>query len=122
MIPTCYNCGWRYLGKDAHKCPVNGPNCGSSSRGSEKASPGGASRITPLQVSRFRSISIGSGAKEKRQCALHLIHSETLAMASGASVLLALLEGLGMRVPPGAEKPELVALVLAQRAAHRLGG
>ncbi len=29
MIPTCYNCGWRYLGKDTRKCPVNCPNCGS---------------------------------------------------------------------------------------------
>ena len=32
----------------------------------------------------------------------------------GAGILRALLDGLGVRVPPGAEKPELVALVLAR--------
>ena len=34
--------------------------------------------------------------------------------AMGAGILRALLDGLGVRVPPGAEKPELVALVLAR--------
>ena len=34
--------------------------------------------------------------------------------AMGAGILRALLDGLGVRLPPGAEKPELVALVLAR--------
>ena len=42
--------------------------------------------------------------------------------AMGAGVLRALLDGLGVRVPPGAGKPDLVALVLTrgevERAAH----
>ena len=36
----------------------------------------------------------------------------------GAGILRALLDGLGVRVPPGAEKPELVALVLARGEAE----
>ena len=46
-----------------------------------------------------------------------LFPSEVPAM--GAGVLRALLEGLGLPVPPGAEKPELVALVLARGEAER---
>ena len=45
--------------------------------------------------------------------------------AMGAGVLRALLDGLGVRVPPGAEKPELVALVtdaVALVAARRAAG
>ena len=38
--------------------------------------------------------------------------------AMGAGILRALLDGLGVRVPPGAEKPELVALVLARGEAE----
>ena len=49
--------------------------------------------------------------------AASLTPSEVPAM--GAGILRALLDGLGVRVPPGAEKPELVALVLARGEAER---
>ena len=39
--------------------------------------------------------------------------------AMGAGILRALLDGLGVRVPPGAEKTDLVALVLARGEAER---
>ena len=39
--------------------------------------------------------------------------------AMGAGILRALLDGLGVRVPPGAEKPELVALVLSRVEVER---
>ena len=39
--------------------------------------------------------------------------------AMGAGILRALLDGLGARVPQGAEKPELMALVLARGEAER---
>ena len=49
--------------------------------------------------------------------AANLSPSEVPSM--GAGILRALLEGLGARVPPGAEKPELVALVLARGEVER---
>ena len=62
-------------------------------------------------------------AKSLAWLAASLTPSEVPSM--GAGILRALLDGLGVRVPPGVEKPDLVAIVtdgFAQVAASRVAG
>ena len=56
-------------------------------------------------------------AKDLASLVTFLAPSEVPAM--GAGILRALLDGMGVTVPPAAEKPELVALVLARGEAER---
>ena len=68
--------------------------------------------LAVLWLKRSHDAGYPNAAKEFVMLAATLTPSEVPAM--GAGVLRALLDGLGVRVPPGAEKPELVALVLAR--------
>ena len=58
-----------------------------------------------------RAIDAGQPDAKNVLAALAASLSPSEVPAMGAGVLRALLDGLGVRVPPGAEKPELVALV-----------
>ena len=66
-----------------------------------------------------RAIDAGDPDASNNLAALTANLSPSEVPAMGAGVLRALLDGLGVRVPQGAEKPELVALVLARGEAER---
>ena len=73
--------------------------------------------LAVLWLKRSHDAGKPDASKSLTWLAASLSPSEVPAM--GAGVLRALLDGLGVRVPPGAEKPELVALVLARGEAER---
>ena len=73
--------------------------------------------VAVLWLKRAHDAGNPDAAKDLAVLAAHLSPSEVPAM--GAGVLRALLEGMGVPAPPGAEKPALVALVLARCEAER---
>ena len=79
--------------------------------------------VAVLWLKRAHDAGYPDAAKNLALLAASLSPSEVPAM--GAGILRALLDGMGLPVPPGAEKPELVALVtgvVAQIAAIRAAG
>ena len=74
--------------------------------------------LAVLWLKRAHDAGDPDAAKSLAWLAASLTPSEVPAM--GAGILRALLDGMGVRVPPGAEKPELVALVLARCEAEHV--
>ena len=73
--------------------------------------------LAALWLKRAHDAGVPDAKRGLSRLATTLSPSEVPAM--GAGILRALLDGLGVRVPPGAGKPELVALVLARCEAER---
>ena len=83
--------------------------------GDSYANGAGVPRDPSLAVLRLkRAHDAGNSDAAKGLALLTASLSPSEVPAMGAGVLRALLDGLGVRVPPGAGKPELVALVLAR--------
>ena len=73
--------------------------------------------LAVLWLKRSHDAGKPDASKSLAWLAATLTPSEVPAM--GAGILRTLLDGLGVRVPPGAEKPELVTLVLARGEVER---